>query len=104
VHILGVQSSGSDATISLQNSSASTVDLSGWQLRVGTANAQLPAGLTVQPGQVVTLHMGSGTNTATDVYLGSLGSTLAPQLKPGAQVVLQNPNGTPATAFTIPSA
>jgi hypothetical protein len=90
--------------VSLQNTSGSTVDLGGWVLQVGTASAQLPAGLAIQPGQSITLHSGTGTNTATDVYLGAQASALAQQAKPGARVVLQNPSGAPTTAFTIPSA
>lgn len=104
VRILGAQSTSSEATISLQNTSASSLDLSGWTLRVGSASVQLPSGLSVPAGQAVVLHTGSGTSTASDVYLGSLGSSIAAQVKPGAQVVLQNPGSGASTAFTIPSA
>ena len=104
VHILGVQSTSTDASISLQNTSSSNVDLGGWQLKVGTSTVTLPAGLTVPAGQTVALHTSSGTSTATEVYLGSTASSIAPLLKPGAQVVLENPSGAPTTAFTIPSA
>jgi len=104
VRILGVQSTSTDASISLQNTSSSNADLGGWQLKVGTSTVTLPAGLTVPAGQTVTLHTASGTSTATEVYLGSTASSITPLLKPGAQVVLQNPSGAPTTAFTIPSA
>jgi competence protein ComEC len=103
VRILGAESNGTDSMISLQNASDTAVDLNGWVLQVGTASAHLPS-LTIQPGQSVTLHSTSGTNTATDVYLGADASALAQQAKPGARVVLQNPSGAPTTAFTIPSA
>jgi Lamin Tail Domain len=104
VRILGAQSNANDSMISVQNTSASTVDLGGWVLQVGTASAHLPAGLMIQPGQSITLHSSAGTNTSTDVYLGADASSLAEQAKPGARVVLQNPSGAATTAFTIPSA
>lgn len=104
VRILGAQSTASDSMITLQNSSASSVDLSGWELQVGSATAQLPTGMVVQPGQTVTLHTSSGSSTSTDVFLGGQATSLAAQLKPGARVILANPNGAPATAFTIPNA
>ena len=104
VRILGAQSTSNDSMISLQNTSNGAVDLSGWVLQVGTATAQLPAGLVIQPGQSITLHSSAGTNTATDVFLGAQANALTQQAKPGARVVLQNPSGAESTAFTIPSA
>jgi len=79
------------------------VDLTGWQLQVGTASVALPGGMNVTPGQTVTLHTGSGTSTSSDVYLGSSAQSISANLKPGAQVVLQSPSG-PMTAFTVPNA
>lgn len=103
IHITAVQSSQSDSTIALQNTSPSVVDMSGWKLEVGSANVALPSGMSVSPGATVTLHTGTGTSTPTDVYLGSSAETISSNLKPGAQVVLQSPSG-PMTAFTVPNA
>jgi Lamin Tail Domain len=102
VRISAVNSTPGDATISVQNTSASGVDISGWSLQVGTSTARLPTGLNVQPNQTVTLHTGAGTSTASDIYLGNAGSALTSEIKPGARVVLQGPSGPPA-AFTVPA-
>src|SRR5262249_30077975 len=103
VHITSVQRSTSDSTITLQNTSQTPVDLSGWQLQVGGANAWLPRGMLVPPGASVNLHTGSGTTTPSDVFLGPPSQSLVANLQPGAQVVLQRPNG-PVTAFSVPGA
>jgi Lamin Tail Domain len=103
IHITSVQRSTNDSTITLQNTSQTPVDLSGWQLQVGTANAPLPSGMQVPPGASVMLHTGTGTTTPSDVYLGPPAQSLVANLQPGAQVVLQSPNG-PVTAFSVPGA
>jgi hypothetical protein len=102
VRISAVNSTPTDATITVQNTSANRVDMSGWSLQVGAATAQLPSGLNVQPNQSVTLHTGEGTSTASDVYLGAAARPLTAEVKPGARVVLQGPSGPPA-AFTVPA-
>ena len=103
IHITAVQSSQTDSTVTLQNTSSSAVDLTGWQLQVGNASVALPSGMNVAPGETVTLHTGTGTSTPSNVYLGTSAQTLNANLKPGAQVVLQSPSG-PMTAFTVPNA
>jgi competence protein ComEC len=104
VRISNVQSTSNDASMTVQNSSNSAVDMSGWTLMVGTSTVSLPSGVNIPPGGTIILHTGSGTNSASDVYLGSSASTLAQQVKPGARIVLQNPSGSPTTAFVVPGA
>jgi lamin tail-like protein len=101
VRINSVQTSNSDASVVVQNTSPSAVDLTGWQLRVGSASAALPAGMSVAPGDTVTLHTASGTSTPSNIYIGPAAQNLTANLQPGAQVVLQSPSG-PVTAFTVP--
>jgi hypothetical protein len=103
IRIASVQSTPSDATISVQNTSSTSANLSGWTVQVGTATAQLPSGLTVQPNQTLTLHTGDGTSTSSDVYLGPAARNLTAEVKPGARVLLQGPSGPPA-AFVVPGA
>jgi hypothetical protein len=103
VRMTAVQSSPTDSTVSIQNTSTTTVDVSNWRLQVGTASTALPSGVVVQPGQSVTLHAATGTSTPTDVYLGQTAQNVIANLKPGAQVMLQSPQGQ-TSAFTVPGA
>lgn len=58
--------------IRIRNDGAEPVDLDGWTLRVGNDRSRrLPSGGPIPPGGAVTVHVGYGTNTATDRYLGS---------------------------------
>lgn len=102
LQITGVQLSPQDATITLQNTGSTVVDLAGWQLRVGAQQAVLPQNTVALPGQAITLHAASGTSSGTDVYLGTVAPALATGLQPGAQVALVDPSGRAATQFTIP--
>lgn len=58
--------------IRVRNDSSAPVSIDGWTLRVGNDRRRaVPAGGPIPPGQAVEIHVGSGTNTATDRYLGS---------------------------------
>ena len=58
--------------IRVRNDGPTPVDIDGWTLRVGNDRRQrVPAGGPIQPGSAVDIHVGFGTNTATDRYLGS---------------------------------
>jgi endonuclease YncB( thermonuclease family) len=58
--------------IRIRNEGTVPVDLDGWTLRVGNDRSRrLPPGGPVAPGDAVTVHVGSGTNTTHDRYLGS---------------------------------
>lgn len=91
-----------DATITLQNTGTTAVDLSGWSVRVGTATATLPANTNVPSSGQITLHTAAGTSSGTDVYLGAQGQALLAALTPGAQVQLMNPQNVVANSFTLP--
>lgn len=58
--------------IRIRNVSTVPVDIDGWTLRVGNDRSRkVPAGGAIPPGGTVTVHVGYGTNTFTDRYLGS---------------------------------
>jgi hypothetical protein len=102
IQITGVQLSPTDTTIGLRNTGSTAIDLSGWMLRVGTASASLPANSRVGPGETLTVHAASGTNSGNNVYLGADAATLLTGLQPGAAISLTNPQGQAAAQFTIP--
>ncbi|MFC4406703.1 lamin tail domain-containing protein [Haloarchaeobius iranensis] len=60
-----------DEYVVLENSGNATLDLSGWELvdEAGKTFA-FPDGFTLAPGERVTIHSGSGTDSATDLYWG----------------------------------
>jgi hypothetical protein len=49
------------------------------------------------------VHTAAGSNTASDVYLGQDAQAITGQLKPGVQVVVENPAGSPMTSFIVPN-
>jgi endonuclease YncB( thermonuclease family) len=58
--------------IRVRNDGPAPVDIDGWTLRVGNDRRQrVPAGGAIPPGSAVDIHVGFGTNTVTDRYLGS---------------------------------
>lgn len=65
------------ARIELYNADTRSADLTGWRLRIfsntgdDVLNYQFP-GFSLGAGAYVTLNQGTGTNTATNLYLGNL--------------------------------
>lgn len=58
--------------IRIRNDGPAAVNIDGWVLRVGNDRREfVPAGGAIEPAGTVTIHVGSGTNTVTDRYLGS---------------------------------
>ena len=58
--------------IRIRNDGPSPVSIDGWTLRVGNDRSRrVPAGGLIPPGQAVDIHVGFGTNSATDRFLGS---------------------------------
>jgi hypothetical protein len=102
LRIVEVQANPTDPTVRVQNTSTSAIDLSGYAVRVGDARAELPASATVRPGETVTIHLGAGTSTATDIYLGQAAATLVTGFRSGAQVAIVDAQGQPVAQFTIP--
>jgi hypothetical protein len=92
----------SDAAISLQNTSGTAVDLTGWRLRIGSASAALPSAARVGPNESLTVHTAAGTNTARDIYLGPEAAALLQVLQAGATVELVDQQGNAAASFRLP--
>lgn len=103
VQVSNVRFDQNDTTITLRNTSASQLDMTGWQLRVGSDIVSLPNNAQIAPGQTLTLHTARGTSMGSDVYLGSEASNLAESLRPGAQVALVNNQGTVVAEFVLPN-
>jgi hypothetical protein len=58
--------------VRIRNNGAVPLSVDGWTLRVGNDRTRrVPPGGPIPPGQSIDVHVGSGTNTATDRYLGS---------------------------------
>ncbi|AWB28496.1 lamin tail domain-containing protein [Halococcoides cellulosivorans] len=61
-----------DETVTFTNSGDAPLDLSGWTVSDEADHTYtFPDEATLDPGAELTLHTGSGTDTATDVYWGS---------------------------------
>ncbi len=102
VRITDVQVQPTDTTMTLQNTGSTAVDLGGWRLQVGNNTATLPPNTRVAPGGTITIHTGSGTNTANDVYLGQPAAALIAGLQPGARIALVDDRGSVVSEFTVP--
>lgn len=102
VQIAGVQLNPTDPTLTLRNSGAAPVSLSGWRLQVGSTMATMPSSAQIGSSGSLTVHLTSGTNSATDLYLGADGAALLTGLQPGARVALMNAQSEVVNEFTIP--
>jgi micrococcal nuclease len=61
-----------DEYIEFKNTGDEALDLTGWTVADEADHTyRFPKGFTLEPGGVVTLHTGSGTDTDTDLYWGS---------------------------------
>jgi competence protein ComEC len=61
-----------DEYIILENTGSDTLDLSGWTITDAADHTYtIPDGTTLAPGDTVTIHSGSGSDTASDLYWGS---------------------------------
>ena len=61
-----------DEYVVFENTGEETVDLSGWTVTDEADHTYtVPSGVTLEPGAKITLHTGSGTDSATDLYWGS---------------------------------
>jgi hypothetical protein len=93
-----------DATpwVSLQNSGDELISVSGWQLQVGSATAELPENANVQPGGTLTLHAGTGRSSDDELFLGNAGEALAAAAQPGTPVRLKDETGRVVSEVTVP--
>ncbi|MFB6172636.1 MAG: lamin tail domain-containing protein [Haloarculaceae archaeon] len=57
-------------TVTLRNRGETAVDLDGWTVADAAGHTYRFGDVTLAPGAAVTLHSGSGRDTATDVYWG----------------------------------
>jgi hypothetical protein len=99
LQITDVRVSPDDTTITIQNMSASTVNVNGWTLLLGP-NIQLelkPVDITAGTSRM--FHVGPGTDTATDVYLGSSDAGVAMVFAPGQRAVLVAPGEQVASIY-----
>jgi competence protein ComEC len=80
-----------DEYVVLSNTGSESLDLSGWTVRDEAGQEYtFPDGFTLDPGARVTLHTGSGADTATDLYWGS-GTPIWNNA--GDTVIITNPQG-----------
>lgn len=60
-----------DEYVVFENTGTSSLDLSGWELADAADHTYtIPEGTVLDPGERITIHTGSGTDTATDLYWG----------------------------------
>jgi hypothetical protein len=100
VHITSVDVTADDTTVGVQNTGSSEVNLQGWTLFLGR-NIQLTLPpVTLAPGQMRTIHIGSGPTSDTDVYLNTAGAAgIAITFAPGQRAVLIGPDNQVASVF-----
>lgn len=90
-------------SISLQNPTPLSIDVSGWRIRVGTQTVSLPSNARLGPNEVVTIHFGEGTSRDNDIFLGPQAQQMTTALRPGARITLENPQGQTVTEFALPA-
>lgn len=87
----------------LQNPTPMALDLTGWKLRIGTTSVSFPSNSRIGPNETAVIHLGPGTSSGNDIYLGQEGQALASALKPGARITLEGPNGQMIAEFALPA-
>ena len=81
-----------DEYIVFENTGDTSIDLSGWTVRDAADHTyQFPSGFTLDPGAQVTLHTGSGGDSATNLYW-ELGTPV--WNNDGDTVIVENDSGT----------
>ncbi len=61
-----------DEYLVFENTGGDTLELSGWTVADEAGRTYtVPAGISLEPAETLTLHTGAGTDTNTDVYWGS---------------------------------
>jgi Lamin Tail Domain len=104
LRITGAELRSSDQTVTVQNTSQQTIDLSAWTLQIGASPVKLPSNVDVAPGSSLVMHATDGTSDNTDVYLGSIAHTALGGLHPAEQITLENPSGAAVASYTVPGA
>jgi micrococcal nuclease len=81
-----------DEYVVFENAATSTLVLGGWTVGDDAGHGyRFPDGFTLGPGERVTLHTGSGTDTPTDLYWGQSGAVWN---NGGDTVTVSDGNGT----------
>jgi hypothetical protein len=104
IQITQVKVSDADTTISIHNSGNRQISIGGWILFMGTFPFVLPTNpnMRIDPGQTLNIHLSRGTDTATDVYVGSAPQPLVNNLQNGATLALVDLTGQLAAVYRIP--
>jgi hypothetical protein len=64
-----------DEYLVFENTGTETLDLSGWTIADEAGHTYtIPEGVTLAPGEQLTLFSGSGTNTQTELFWGADGA------------------------------
>ena len=100
VQITDVRVVSADTSVDVHNSSNAAVNLEGWTLLLGR-NIQLTLPpVTIDPNQTRTIHLGAGTDTASDVFLNSASTGgVAITFAPGQRAVLVAPDDQVASVY-----
>ncbi len=102
MRIVAVQPGPADSTLTLENTSGTPVDLTNWSVRLGATSLRLPANTVVPPNGRLVVHSGTGTSTASDVYLAQDTATLLTALQSGTTVSLVDASGNVVGEMTPP--
>jgi hypothetical protein len=103
IDIIAVQP-GTTPTITVRNSGAESVDLSGWIVMLGVTPTLVPVtrDARIGPGEQVLLHFGAGTNARTDISLDQAQADATNNLKSGGWVALVTLRSGIASIYQIP--
>lgn len=63
-----------DEYVVLENTGSASIDVTGWTISDESGKTYTFSSLTLSPGQTVTIHTGSGSDTSSDVYWGRSGA------------------------------
>lgn len=81
-----------DEYVVFENTGSTSVDLSGWELADAADHTYtFPEGTVLEPGESVTIHTGTGTDTETDLYWGQASAVWN---NGGDTVILRDDSGT----------
>ena len=83
-----------DESVTLRNAAREPVDLSGYVIDLSSGQRDDLPEVSLDPGSTLTLHVGSGTDTSTEYYLGRERAALNDG---GDTVTLLNPEGEVST-------
>lgn len=89
-----------DEWVRIRNLGSAPVPLKGWTLRDSALNVFTLPSVSVPAGGAVYAHVGKGTNTANDVYLGSAAPIFENDVGDGALLV--DPRGNVRASFFYP--